>query len=76
VVHAYNPSYSGGRGQEAQGLKPALASTSRDLILKKKKHHKNRAGGVAQGEGPVFKLQYCQNKNSFTSLNISVCLPI
>jgi hypothetical protein len=23
-----------------------------------KTHHKNRAGGVAQGEGPEFKLQY------------------
>jgi hypothetical protein len=24
--------------------------------------HKSRAGGVAQGEGPEFKPQYCNNK--------------
>jgi hypothetical protein len=24
--------------------------------------HKNRAGGVAQGEGPEFKPQYCKKK--------------
>jgi hypothetical protein len=28
--------------------------------LSRKTLHKNRAGGVAQGEGPEFKLQYCQ----------------
>jgi hypothetical protein len=27
-------------------------------IVWEKTHHKNRAGGVAQGEGPKFKLQY------------------
>jgi hypothetical protein len=26
----------------------------------KKTHHKKRAGGVAQGEGPEFKPQYCK----------------
>jgi hypothetical protein len=35
VAHAYNPSYSGGRGQEDRGLKPARANSSRDPISKK-----------------------------------------
>jgi hypothetical protein len=30
-----------------------MANSSQDPILKK--HHKNRAGGVAQGVGPEFK---------------------
>jgi hypothetical protein len=29
---------------------------------KKKTLHKNRAGGVAQGEGPEFKPQYSEEK--------------
>jgi hypothetical protein len=33
----------------------------RDLISKKP-FTKNRTGGVAQGEGPEFKPQYCKNK--------------
>jgi pSer/pThr/pTyr-binding forkhead associated (FHA) protein len=33
VVHAQNPSYSGGRDQEDHGLKPALAN-SENLSLK------------------------------------------
>jgi hypothetical protein len=40
---------------------PAWANNSRDY-LKKKTHHKNRAGRVAQGVGPEFKPQYCKNK--------------
>jgi hypothetical protein len=53
VAHACNPSYSGGRDQEDHGLKPAQANSSRDPMLKNR--HKNRAGGLAQGEGPEFK---------------------
>jgi hypothetical protein len=37
----------------------------------KKAHHKNRTGGVAQGEGFEFKPQYCktkQNKTDYVSL--------
>jgi hypothetical protein len=30
--------------------------------LTQKTHHKKRAGGVAQGVDPEFKLQYHQNK--------------
>jgi hypothetical protein len=32
------------------------------LSRKKKKITKERAGGVAQGEGPEFKLQSCKKK--------------
>jgi hypothetical protein len=34
VAHACNPSYSGGRDQEAHGLKPAWANSSERLYLK------------------------------------------
>jgi hypothetical protein len=34
VAHAYNPSYSGGRDQEDQDLKPVQANSLRDLLLK------------------------------------------
>jgi hypothetical protein len=60
VAHTCNPSYSGGRDQEDQGLKPAHANSLRDCISKKKKKKKiikKRAGGVAQREGPEFKPQ-------------------
>jgi hypothetical protein len=45
VAHACNPSYSGGRDQKDQGLKPAQANSSRDSISENL--HKSRAGGVA-----------------------------
>jgi hypothetical protein len=61
VAHSHNPSYSGGRDQEDRGSKPALANSSTRLHLKKP-FTKNRAGGVAQGEGPEFKSQYCKKK--------------
>jgi hypothetical protein len=35
VAHTCNPSYSGGKDQEDHSWKPALANSSRDLILKK-----------------------------------------
>jgi hypothetical protein len=35
VLHACNPSYSGGRDQEDSDLKPAQANSSQDPILKK-----------------------------------------
>jgi hypothetical protein len=53
VAHAYNPSYSGCRDQENQGLKPAQAKQFLRPCLKKN-HHKKRAGGVSQGESPDF----------------------
>jgi hypothetical protein len=56
VAHSCNPSYSGGRDQEDHGSKPAQANSLQDPISKT--FHKNRAGGVAQSEGPEFKPQY------------------
>jgi hypothetical protein len=32
-----------------------------------KTFHKNRAGGVVQGEGPEFKPQYSKKKKLFSS---------
>jgi hypothetical protein len=52
VAHACNPSYSGGSDQEDHSFKPAQAP-----YLEKKLSQK-RAGGVAQGTAPKFKLQY------------------
>jgi hypothetical protein len=55
AAHAYNPSYSGGWFEASPGKlfkRPYL----------KKAHHKNRAGGVAQGEDPEFKPQYHKKK--------------
>jgi hypothetical protein len=60
VVHACNPSYSGGRDQEDRGLKPALANSSRDPVLKNPTQQK--AGGVAQGIGQEFKPPYHKTK--------------
>jgi hypothetical protein len=42
-------------------LKLAQANSSRDSISKNT-ITKNRVGGVAQSEGPVFKPQYCNKK--------------
>jgi hypothetical protein len=54
VAHACNPSYSGGRDQEDFSSKPAQAN-SWPQDPKLKNPYKNRASGVAQGEGPEFK---------------------
>jgi hypothetical protein len=35
-----------------------------EIRSQKKKNHKKRAGGVAQGIGPEFKPQYCQKKKN------------
>jgi hypothetical protein len=37
-----------------------------------KTHHKNRAGGVAQGVGPEFKPQYCKIKQNKKGRTVSV----
>jgi hypothetical protein len=60
VAHAYYPSYSGSRDQEDSGLKPAQGNSLQDPISKNPS--KNRAGGVAQGEGPEFKPQNWKKK--------------
>jgi hypothetical protein len=41
----------------------------------KKIFHKNKAGGVAQGEGPEFKPQYCKNKKKKNTVVLSYFLP-
>jgi hypothetical protein len=64
VAYASNPSYTGGREQEDRDLKPAQANSSRDPYLKKTLH-KNRAGEVAQREGPEFKPQYCKKEKKY-----------
>jgi hypothetical protein len=52
VAHARNPSYSRGRDQEDQGLKPTQANSSRDPISKNLSQKKGRGGGVTQGSNP------------------------
>jgi hypothetical protein len=59
VAHACNPNYSRSRDQEDHRLKPAQANSLRNPISKIL--HKNRTGGLAQGEGPEFKSQ-CHKK--------------
>jgi hypothetical protein len=49
-----------GRNQKDRGSKAAQTNSPRDPILKNL--HKNRAGGVAQCEGPEFKPQYQEKK--------------
>jgi hypothetical protein len=56
VTHAYNPSYSGDRDQEDQGLKPVGANNC-ETLSRKSPTHKKRAGGVAQGVSLEFKPQ-------------------
>jgi hypothetical protein len=38
--------------------------------LSQKTFHKNRTGGVAQGEGPEFKPQYCKKKKKKSNIPI------
>jgi hypothetical protein len=59
-----NPSYSGGRHQEAQISKPVQANSLKDPVLKNT--ITKRAGGVAQSVGPEFKPQYHKEKKSTT----------
>jgi hypothetical protein len=40
-------------------------NSSQDSISKKNPSQKKRAGGVAQGVGPEFKLQYHKKKKSY-----------
>jgi hypothetical protein len=75
VRHTCNPSYSGGRDQEDYDLKPSQANVHE--ALSQKKHPKKRAGGVAQGVGPEFKLQYCIKKKRIGMSNyirFNLCL--
>jgi hypothetical protein len=52
--------------QEADIRRIMVQSQPEELVrktLSQKTLHKNRAGRVAQGEGPEFKLQYHKKKN-------------
>jgi hypothetical protein len=61
VAHTCNPSYSGARDQEDRGSKPVRA----------KLPITERAGGVAQSEGPAFKPQDNNKKNG--GLGLRAC---
>jgi hypothetical protein len=71
LAYACNSSYSGGRDQEDRNLKPAWANGSRDPISKKPITN-NRAGGVAQGEGPEFKPWYPPPHTQICPLGVQV----
>jgi hypothetical protein len=62
VAHIYNPSHSGGRDQEDQGIKPTKVNSLQDPILKNPSQE--RGDRVAQGIGPEFKPQYCKKKKN------------
>jgi hypothetical protein len=47
--------------QEAE-IRKSMIRKSKTLYQKKKTLHKKRAGGMAQGVGPEFKLQYSKNQ--------------
>jgi hypothetical protein len=61
VAHTCNPSYSGSRDQEDQGLKPALDKQSTRPYLEETLH-KKKDGRMAQGVGPEYKPQYSLKK--------------
>jgi hypothetical protein len=65
VAHACNPSY-----WEDHGSKPA-----REIVLETlswKTLHKNRSGGVAQGEGSEIKAQYLKKKKNMELSHVPV----
>jgi hypothetical protein len=74
VAHTCNLSYSGGRDQEDHGLKPVWANSLQPYV---KTTITKKAGGVAQGGGPEFKLLY-RNKETvpegFTTRQLSLQL--
>jgi hypothetical protein len=63
MAHTCNPSYSEGRDQEDHISKPAWVNSSWDPIWKKNPSQE-RAGTVAQGEGPEFKPLHLKKKKS------------
>jgi hypothetical protein len=63
LLKNYIPVYSGGRDQEDHGLKPAQ-QTVHETLSYKTLHKRYSAGGVAQGDGPEFKPQYCKKNET------------
>jgi hypothetical protein len=63
--------------QEAETRRIIVQSQTRQTVhvtLSQKTLHKNRAGGVAQGEGPEFKPQYPKNKENHILQNPKLVL--
>jgi hypothetical protein len=61
VAHTCSPT------EEAEIRRIMVRSQPRQIVpqdLISKNLHKNRAGGVAQGENPEFRSQYCKKKIS------------
>jgi hypothetical protein len=57
VAHACNPSYSGAK------IRTQFEAIPGQIVrgtLSRKSLSQKRAGGVAQGVGPEFELQYCK----------------
>jgi hypothetical protein len=60
AAHICNQSYSGGRVQEDQGLKPTLANNSQDPILK---NTSKKGWKSVSGLGSELKPQYHKKKH-------------
>jgi hypothetical protein len=61
--------------QEAQIRRIVFQSQPGQIVhetLSWKLHHKNTAGGVAQGVGPEFKPQYCKKKKRDLWYNVNL----
>jgi hypothetical protein len=68
VTHAYNPSHSERSKFEASRRKHferTYLEKTHHTHTHTHTHTHKRAGGVAQGVGPEFKLQYCKKKECF-----------
>jgi hypothetical protein len=61
--------------QEAEIRRIMVGVQPRQIVcktyLENTHYKKNGAGGMAQGEGPEFKPQYCQKKEMFGILHVS-----
>jgi hypothetical protein len=69
VAHTFNPSYSGGKRSGGLLFEASLGKYFMKPYLKNTQHTKKKknggeTGGVAQGIGPEFKLQYHQKKKN------------
>jgi hypothetical protein len=52
-------------------LKPVGQIVLKTLSQKKKKKSQKRAGGVAQGVSPEFKLQFCKKRKKKRKMKIA-----
>jgi hypothetical protein len=65
-VHAYNPSYLGGRDQEDRGLKPAWQIVQ-ETLSQKYPTLKKEAGGMAQVVAHLLSKREAQSSNPGTT---------